>query len=164
VQVSHSFAAGSAVFDDEHLVSYAGLVPVMTLAEQTGLSRLLGEKVHIAEPRIKSGAANPSPKLLDPAGATQPMPRQPPPSRSGSGSLTAGLGCSFGRHSFPVPARRAPDDAAAAVAAFRSAVHAGMESAITADNPLSLAGAALLSSGWVDDFAALHTPSVVIKT
>jgi hypothetical protein len=64
VQVSHSFAVASAVFDDEHLVSYAGLVPVMTLAEQTGLSRLLGEKVHIAEPRIKSGAANPSPKLV----------------------------------------------------------------------------------------------------
>ena len=55
VQVSDSFAVASAVFDDEHLVSYAGLVPVMTLAEQTGLSRLLGEKVHIAEPRIKSG-------------------------------------------------------------------------------------------------------------
>ena len=36
----------------------------MTLAEQTGLSGLLGEKVHIAEPRIKSGAANPSPKLV----------------------------------------------------------------------------------------------------
>ena len=44
-------------------MSYAGLVPVMPLAEQTGLSRLLGEKVHIAEPRIKSGAANPAPKL-----------------------------------------------------------------------------------------------------
>ncbi len=63
MQVSHRFAVASAVFDDEHLVSYAGLVPVMTLAEQTGLSRLLGEKVHIAEPRIKSAAANPSPKL-----------------------------------------------------------------------------------------------------
>ena len=49
MQVSHSFAVASAVFDDEHLVSYAGLVPVMTLAEQTGLLRLLGEKVHIAE-------------------------------------------------------------------------------------------------------------------
>ena len=36
-------------------MSCAGLVPVMTLAEQTGLSGLLGEKVHIAEPRIKSG-------------------------------------------------------------------------------------------------------------
>ena len=36
MQVSHSFAVTSAVFDDEHLVSYAGLVAVMTLAEQTG--------------------------------------------------------------------------------------------------------------------------------
>jgi len=51
------------VFDDDHLVSSAGLVPVMTLATQTGLSRLLEAKVHIAAPRIKSGAANPSPKL-----------------------------------------------------------------------------------------------------
>jgi hypothetical protein len=51
------------VFDDDHLVSYAGLVPVMALAKQTGLLRLLADKVHIAEPRIKSGSANPSPKL-----------------------------------------------------------------------------------------------------
>src|SRR6476620_11087456 len=63
VQVSHRFIASSAVFDDDHLVSCAGLVPVMTLAAQTGLSRLLADKVHIAEPRIRSGAANPSPKL-----------------------------------------------------------------------------------------------------
>ena len=59
MQVSHSFAVASAVFDDEHLVSYAGLVPVMTLAEQTGLSRLIAEKVRFAEPRIASGAARP---------------------------------------------------------------------------------------------------------
>ena len=63
MKVSHKFSAGSAIFDDGHLVSCAGLVPVMTLAEQTGLGRLLGEKVHIAEPKIKSGAANPAPKL-----------------------------------------------------------------------------------------------------
>jgi hypothetical protein len=63
VKVSHKFSAGSAIFDDGHLVSCAGLVPVMTLAEQTGLGWLLGEKVHIAEPKIKSGAANPAPKL-----------------------------------------------------------------------------------------------------
>jgi hypothetical protein len=59
VQVSHR----SAVFDDGNLVSCAGLVPVMTLAEQTGLRRLIGEKVRISAPRIKSGAANPAPKL-----------------------------------------------------------------------------------------------------
>jgi len=63
VQVSHRFAASSAVFDDDNLVSSAGLVPVMTLAEQAGLSQLLDEKVRIGCPRIKSGAANPAPKL-----------------------------------------------------------------------------------------------------
>jgi hypothetical protein len=63
VQVSHNFLPDSAVFDDDNLVSCAGLVPVMTLAEQTGLAELLAEKVHIAETRIKSGAANPAPKL-----------------------------------------------------------------------------------------------------
>jgi hypothetical protein len=62
VQVSHRFAAGSAVFDDDHLAC-AGLVPVMRLAEQTDLGRLLSDKVHISAARIKSGAANPAPKL-----------------------------------------------------------------------------------------------------
>jgi hypothetical protein len=61
--VSHRFTASSAVFDDGHLVSCAGLVPVMSLAAQSGLSRLLDEKVHIARPRIRSGSANPAPKL-----------------------------------------------------------------------------------------------------
>jgi hypothetical protein len=51
------------VFDDGNLVSCAGLVPVMTLAEQTGLMRLLADKVRITAPRIKSGSANPAPKL-----------------------------------------------------------------------------------------------------
>jgi hypothetical protein len=51
------------VFDDENLVSLAGLVPVMGLAEQTGLVEMLAEKVSIAGPRVKSGSANPAPKL-----------------------------------------------------------------------------------------------------
>jgi Transposase DDE domain group 1 len=63
VQVSHRFTASSAVFDDEHLVSCAGLVPVLMLATQTGLSELLADKVRITDPRVKSGSANPSPKL-----------------------------------------------------------------------------------------------------
>ena len=64
VKVSHRFGAGSAVFDEDHLVSCAGLVPVMTLADQTGLGRAaLGQKVRIAQPRVTSGAANPAPKL-----------------------------------------------------------------------------------------------------
>lgn len=52
------------MFDDQNLVSLAGLVPVMRLAEQTGLGELLTAKVAIAEPRIKSGSANPGPKLV----------------------------------------------------------------------------------------------------
>ena len=63
MQVSHRFTASSAVFDDEHLVSCAGLVPVMTLASQTGLSALVADKVRITAPRIKSGSVNPAPKL-----------------------------------------------------------------------------------------------------
>ncbi len=53
----------SAVFDDEHLVSCAGLVPVMALAQQSGLSALLERKVRFTCERITSGAANPAPKL-----------------------------------------------------------------------------------------------------
>jgi hypothetical protein len=56
-------AAESVVFDEDNLVSCAGLVPVMTLAAQTRLLGLLDEKVQIVAPRIKSGAANPAPKL-----------------------------------------------------------------------------------------------------
>jgi hypothetical protein len=63
VQVSHRFAAESAVFDDDHLVSCAGLVPVLSLAAQTGLPALLADRITIAQPRIKSGSANPAPKL-----------------------------------------------------------------------------------------------------
>ena len=59
MQVSHTFAPSSAVFDDDNLVSCAGLVPVMTLAAQTGLNELLAEKVCIAAPKIKSGSAQP---------------------------------------------------------------------------------------------------------
>jgi hypothetical protein len=44
-------------------VSSAGLVPLLALAEQTGLSRLLGEHVRFVDERIRSGAANPVPKL-----------------------------------------------------------------------------------------------------
>ena len=64
MQVSHRFAAQGAVFDDDNLVSCAGLVPVMQLAEQTHLPHLLVDKVRITSSRVKSGAANPAPKLL----------------------------------------------------------------------------------------------------
>ena len=63
MRVSHRFTPDSARFDEDNLVSCAGLVPVMALAEQTGLAEMMADKVSIDEPRIKSGAANPAPKL-----------------------------------------------------------------------------------------------------
>src|ERR687897_2950986 len=64
VRVSHRFTAGSARFDEDNLVSDAGLVPLLGLAEQTGLPEIIAGKVSIPRPRIKSGSANPAPKLL----------------------------------------------------------------------------------------------------
>jgi hypothetical protein len=64
VKVSHRFTAESAVFDDDNLVSHAGLVPVMTLAESTGLASLLGERVDLGATQVASAGANLEAKLL----------------------------------------------------------------------------------------------------
>jgi Transposase DDE domain group 1 len=50
-------------FDDHNLVSYAGLLPVMALAEQAGLSTLVGELVTITDPPIPSTGTNPAGKV-----------------------------------------------------------------------------------------------------
>ena len=63
MQSSHTFSSESAVFDEQNLVSAAGLVPVLELAEQTGLSRLIGEHVDLPSTRVRSGAVNPAGKL-----------------------------------------------------------------------------------------------------
>lgn len=63
VRLSHNWCRGGAEFDDENLVSCAGLVPVMELAAQTGLSDLFEQRVVFRSERIRSGAANPTPKL-----------------------------------------------------------------------------------------------------
>ena len=63
MQSSHTFTTESAVFDEQNLVSAAGLVPVLELAEQTGLSRLIGEHVQLPSSRVASGAVNPAGKL-----------------------------------------------------------------------------------------------------
>ncbi|MFI9082111.1 IS1380 family transposase, partial [Streptomyces sioyaensis] len=57
MQVSHTPAAVSAVFDDPNLIAYAGLVPVLRLAERCGLSRLVAEKVKLTGARNGAGAA-----------------------------------------------------------------------------------------------------------
>ena len=63
MQSSHRFTVDSAVFDERNLVSAAGLVPVLELAEQTGLSELIDEHVDLPSTRVKSGAVNPAGKL-----------------------------------------------------------------------------------------------------
>jgi len=63
VHSSYTFTAESAVFDEQNLVSAAGLVPVLELAEQAGLSRLIDEHVDLPSTRVKSGAVNPAGKL-----------------------------------------------------------------------------------------------------
>jgi Transposase DDE domain group 1 len=63
VHSSYRFTAESVVFDEQNLVSAAGLVPVLELAEQTGLSRLINEHVDLPSTRVKSGAVNPAGKL-----------------------------------------------------------------------------------------------------
>ncbi len=63
MQGSHAWRGDGAVFDEDNLVSHAGLVPLLELAEQAGLSQLLDEHVRFTCERVKSGAANSTPKL-----------------------------------------------------------------------------------------------------
>ena len=51
------------IFDDDNLVSFAGLVPVMALAERAGLSELIGERVRFRSTKVASAGVNPAGKL-----------------------------------------------------------------------------------------------------
>jgi DDE family transposase len=51
------------LFDDDNLVSCAGLVPVMALAEQTGLSELVAGKVSFTGTAVASAGVNPAGKI-----------------------------------------------------------------------------------------------------
>ncbi len=55
MQLSHTRAATSAVFDDPNLVSSAGLVPVLALADAAGLSELAQR--HLSVPTDKGANA-----------------------------------------------------------------------------------------------------------
>jgi Transposase DDE domain group 1 len=65
VQLSHVWSRAAPIFDDDNLVSFAGMVPVLALAERAGLSELISERVRIdpATTRVKSAAVNPAGKL-----------------------------------------------------------------------------------------------------
>lgn len=57
------------------------------------------------------------------------------------------------------------DDATIAVGTFRDALpDPSAANAVRAERPLSLLGAALIWSGWIDDLDLLHRPCLVIKT
>jgi Transposase DDE domain group 1 len=57
VRLLHELAKIHATFDDPHLVSQAGLVPVMALAEWAGLGELAAEHVRISRPCGVNAAA-----------------------------------------------------------------------------------------------------------
>jgi DDE family transposase len=63
VKLHHAWAKAAPLFDDERLVSCAGLVPVMALAEQGGLTELITERVRIGETRVGSAGVNPAGKV-----------------------------------------------------------------------------------------------------
>jgi hypothetical protein len=68
VRLLHALAKSVASFDDPHLVSHAGLVPVMALAERSGLGELVAEHVrpagdcgvnaHLKVPALVAGMAS----------------------------------------------------------------------------------------------------------
>src|SRR5215210_6800282 len=60
MRLSHGCRAVSVRFDDPNLVSCAGLVPVMALAQRCGLARLLAERLTITA----KGGANAALKVL----------------------------------------------------------------------------------------------------
>jgi hypothetical protein len=63
VRLLHGWSRASVRFDEENLVSCAGLVPVMALAERAGLSDLVADKVKITGEPIPSTGANPAGKI-----------------------------------------------------------------------------------------------------
>jgi len=65
VKLPDRWCRAAAVFDDANLVSFAGLAPVLAVAEQAGLSELIGEKVRIdaTATKVKSAGVNPVGKL-----------------------------------------------------------------------------------------------------
>ena len=78
------------MFDERNLVSAAGLVPVLALAEQVGLSDLIDTHVDLASTRVSSGAADPAGKLTSIIGGMLTW-------RSSCASSPTGTVCSLGR-------------------------------------------------------------------
>lgn len=63
MRLSQQWTKARVTFDDEHLVSHAGLAPVMGLAEKAGLSQLVESKVKITSTKVRSAGVNPAGKV-----------------------------------------------------------------------------------------------------
>lgn len=63
MRLLHRWSRASVQFDEQNLVSCAGLAPVMALAERAGLSELVREKVHITGEPVPSTGSNPAGKV-----------------------------------------------------------------------------------------------------
>lgn len=63
MRLLHEWSRATVRFDEENLVSCAGLVPVMCVAERAGLSDLVADKVKITGEPVASTGANPAGKV-----------------------------------------------------------------------------------------------------
>jgi Transposase DDE domain group 1 len=65
VKLPDGLSRARPIFDEDNLVSYAGLAPVMGLAERAGLSKLVSERVAIDPQavRVASAGVNPAGKI-----------------------------------------------------------------------------------------------------
>jgi hypothetical protein len=65
VKLPDAWSRACVEFDDPNLVSYAGVAPVLALAERAGLSELIAERVRIdpAAVKVASAGVNPAGKL-----------------------------------------------------------------------------------------------------
>jgi len=63
MKLPDAWARATPIFDDDNLVSFAGLAPVMALAERAGLSELIGERVRFRSTSVASAGVNPAGKL-----------------------------------------------------------------------------------------------------
>jgi hypothetical protein len=65
VKLADAWSRAAARFDDANIVSFAGLAPLLRLAERAGLSALISEKVRIdpAATKVQSAGVSPAGKL-----------------------------------------------------------------------------------------------------
>jgi Transposase DDE domain group 1 len=63
VKLPDGWSRATPVFDDDRLVSLAGLAPVMALAERAGLSGLIAERVKFTATKVRSAGVNPAGKI-----------------------------------------------------------------------------------------------------